>query len=334
MALKSTIYKAQLQIADMDRQLYADHALTLALHPSETDTDDPYLWLEDVQGERALAWVRERNAESEAQLRPGPGFETRARRILEVLDSRDRIPGVTRRGELVYNFWQDAAQPARPVAAHHAGRLPPAAAGLGNGAGPRRPGPQRGENWVWGGALCLGPTTARCLLSLSRGGADAVVVREFDTVDKRFVDGGFSVPEGQDRVDLDRRRHAVHRHRLRPRLADRFGLPAHHQALDARPAAGRRRDGVRRRAQPTCRRLRLRRPHARLRAHAASAASPASTAAKTSCCSAAAGAAGQAQRRVAGLLARACCCQLRSDWAVAGKPGRAAACWWPTPPPT
>ena len=37
MALKSTIYKAQLQIADMDRQLYADHALTLALHPSETE---------------------------------------------------------------------------------------------------------------------------------------------------------------------------------------------------------------------------------------------------------------------------------------------------------
>lgn len=37
MALKSTVYKAQLQIADMDRALYADHSLTLARHPSETD---------------------------------------------------------------------------------------------------------------------------------------------------------------------------------------------------------------------------------------------------------------------------------------------------------
>jgi uncharacterized protein YaeQ len=87
MALKSTIYKARLQIADMDRPLYADHALTVALHPSETeerlmvrllafalhvpaddhdgaleaagglsDTDHPDLWQRDLTG-RIVHWI-------------------------------------------------------------------------------------------------------------------------------------------------------------------------------------------------------------------------------------------------------------------------------------
>jgi len=86
-ALKATIYKAQLQIADMDRQLYADHALTVALHPSETeermvvrllafalqvphdthrgalqfarglsDTDEPDLWQHDLSGQ-LVHWI-------------------------------------------------------------------------------------------------------------------------------------------------------------------------------------------------------------------------------------------------------------------------------------
>lgn len=87
MALKSTVYKAQLQIADMDRSLYADHSLTLARHPSETDerlmvrilafalsvpmddthgalefaaglsdTDEPDLWQKDLTGQ-LLQWI-------------------------------------------------------------------------------------------------------------------------------------------------------------------------------------------------------------------------------------------------------------------------------------
>src|SRR5262249_3100138 len=56
-------------------------------------------------------------------------------------------------------------------------------------------------NWVWGGAQCLGPDYRRCLVSLSRGGADAKVVREFDTASKRFVDGGFVLPEAKSEID-------------------------------------------------------------------------------------------------------------------------------------
>ena len=168
---------------------------------SETPaTDDPYLWLEDVQGERALAWVRQRNAVTEAQLLATPGFDERQRAILEVLDSRDRIPSVTRRGSWLYNLWQDAAQPRglwrRTTLADYRRPQPAWETVLDLDALGR----SEGENWVWGGAQCLPADPRRCLLSLSRGGADAVVVREFDTVAKRFVDGGFTVPEGKTRV--------------------------------------------------------------------------------------------------------------------------------------
>jgi prolyl oligopeptidase len=75
------------------------------------EPEDRFLWLEDVQGERALAWVRERNAESEAALRSDPRFEPLRQAILEVLDSREQIPYVVRRGEWFYNFWRDDGSP-------------------------------------------------------------------------------------------------------------------------------------------------------------------------------------------------------------------------------
>ena len=177
--------------------------LPLKAHTAMTEstaTDDPYLWLEDVQGERALAWVRQRNAVTEAQLLATPGFDERQRAILEVLDSRDRIPSVSRRGDWLYNLWQDAAQPRglwrRTTLADYRRPQPDWETVLDLDALGRA----EGENWVWGGATCLPADPRRCLLSLSRGGADAVVVREFDTVAKRFVDGGFTVPEGKTRV--------------------------------------------------------------------------------------------------------------------------------------
>ena len=79
--------------------------------PPAAPIDDPYLWLEDVQGERALAWVRERNAQARDRLQAWPDFMPVRQRIREVLDSRDRIPAVRRRGEVFYNLWQDAANP-------------------------------------------------------------------------------------------------------------------------------------------------------------------------------------------------------------------------------
>jgi len=170
--------------------------------------DDPYLWLEEVQGERALAWVRERNAESEALLRAEPGFDELRTRLREVLDSRGQIPYVTRLGPWLYNLWRDAANPRglwRRTSLEEYRRAEPAwetvldLDALGR---------SEGKSWVWAGATPLGPEYRRCLLSLSIGGADATVVREFDLVDKRFVDpvgptAGFHVPEAKTRIDWE-----------------------------------------------------------------------------------------------------------------------------------
>jgi prolyl oligopeptidase len=164
-------------------------------------TPDPYLWLEDVQGERALAWVRERNAESEALLQAQPGFEAMRSSIREVLDSREQIPYVSRRGDWLYNLWRDATHPRglwrRTTLAEYRKPAPAWETVIDIDALGRT----EGENWVWAGATCLGPDHRRCLVSLSRGGADAHVVREFDTVTKAFVTHGFTLPESKSSVD-------------------------------------------------------------------------------------------------------------------------------------
>jgi prolyl oligopeptidase len=163
--------------------------------------DDPYLWLEDVLGERALAWVRERNAESEALLQAQPRFAETRDAIREVLDSREQIPYVARRGDYFYNFWRDATHPRglwrRTSLAEYRQAQPAWETVLDVDALATA----EGENWVWAGASALGPEYRRALVSLSRGGADAHVVREFDLVGKHFVDGGFVLPEAKSDVD-------------------------------------------------------------------------------------------------------------------------------------
>ena len=178
------------------------HLLALApMSHAQPSQADPYLWLEDVTGERALNWVRDRNAESERQLTAEPGFEQRRRLIREVLDSREQIPYVTRRGEWFYNFWRDEHNPRglwrRTTLAEYRKADPRWETVIDVDA----LGKSEGENWVFSGAQCLGPEYRRCLVSLSRGGADATVVREFDAVAKRFVEDGFKVPEAKTSVE-------------------------------------------------------------------------------------------------------------------------------------
>ncbi|WP_423228627.1 prolyl oligopeptidase family serine peptidase [Pseudaquabacterium inlustre] len=165
--------------------------------------DDPYLWLEDVQGERALAWVRERNAATRAVLEAQPRFAATRDGLRAILDSRDRIPAVTRRGDWFYNVWRDAQHPRglwrRCTLVEYRKDSPAWETVIDLDALAKA----EGENWVWAGAQALGPDYRRCLVSLSRGGADATVVREFDTVAKRFVpasEGGFALPEAKSRV--------------------------------------------------------------------------------------------------------------------------------------
>ncbi|MBU3752158.1 MAG: S9 family peptidase, partial [Mycobacterium sp.] len=161
--------------------------------------DDPYLWLEDIGGDEALGWVRQRNSATIAEFGDA-SFERMRAEALEVLDTDTRIPYVRRRGEYLYNFWRDAANPRglwrRTTLESY-----------------RTDGPDwdviidvdelaraEGENWVWAGADVIEPDHSRALVSLSRGGSDASVVREFDMRSRGFLVGGFELPEAKSRV--------------------------------------------------------------------------------------------------------------------------------------
>jgi prolyl oligopeptidase len=163
--------------------------------------DDPYQWLEDVTGERALSWVRERNAEAVAELTGAPRFEALRAEIREVLDSTERIPYVTRRGEYRYNFWREREHPRglwrRTTLAEYRKDQPGWEILLDVDALAR----EEDENWVFDGAQCLRPDYRRALIWLSRGGADAAVMREFDIERREFITGGFQLPEAKSSVD-------------------------------------------------------------------------------------------------------------------------------------
>ena len=173
----------------------------LAMAQTQADADDSFIWLEDVLGDKALAWVRERNAESQKILQARPEYAPTRARLLEVLNSRERIPYLTRHGDAFYNLWQDEKNKRglwrRTTLAEYRKPQPAWETVLDLDA----LADQEKENWVWGGANCLGPSSRRCLVSLSRGGADAKVVREFDTITKTFVAGGFTLPEAKSEIE-------------------------------------------------------------------------------------------------------------------------------------
>ncbi len=161
------------------------------------ETTDPHLWLEDVTGEKALAWVKAQNRRSLPRLEADPRYRPAYDRILKILTASDRIPYGTLRAGRVDNFWQDADHTRgvwrRTTLASYAGGRPDWETLLDLDALAKA----EGENWVWKGAACLPPEHRRCILSLSRGGADAVVLREFDTETKQFVEDGFRLPEAK-----------------------------------------------------------------------------------------------------------------------------------------
>ncbi len=169
--------------------------------------EDPYLWLEDVTGDDALDWVRARNTEALAELATGDRFARIRDEVREVLDADDRIPYIRRRGEYLYNFWQDSANPRglwrRTTLEQYRLDAPGWELLLDVDALAEA----EGENWVWQGAAVLRPGYDIALVELSRGGADATVVREFDLDERRFVEDGFFVPEAKTRIGwIDRDR--------------------------------------------------------------------------------------------------------------------------------
>jgi prolyl oligopeptidase len=180
----------------IERSPAAPGAAASAANPVE---EDPYLWLEDVTGEKALAWVRAQNEKSMKELAT-PEQEALRQRLLAIYDSKEKIPSVTKQGKYLYNFWRDQNNVRgiwrRTTFAQYRRKDTKWETVLDVDALAKAD----SENWVYKGATCLRPRYERCLVSLSRGGGDAVVVREFDVSKKAFLADGFQLPEAKSLV--------------------------------------------------------------------------------------------------------------------------------------
>jgi prolyl oligopeptidase len=165
----------------------------------EKGAGDPYLWLEEVHGAKAVEWVKAQNAKSTAALEADPDYQRDYEAILQVLDATDRIPFGGLDHDSVFNFWQDAQHPKgiwRHTSVADYGNAAPAWQLLIDVDALAR---DEHENWVWKGAECS-PSLKRCLVQLSRGGGDAVVVREFDLKSRAFLAEGFALTEAKSSI--------------------------------------------------------------------------------------------------------------------------------------
>jgi prolyl oligopeptidase len=161
---------------------------------------DPYRWLEDVSGDRAMTWVKAENARTTAVLEKDPRYRAIYDEALRMAQAKDRIPYVSFHGGALYNFWQDSAHVRglwrRTTLESYRSNAPvwTTVLDLDSLATAEK------ANWVWHGADCALPAERRCLLDLSDGGEDATTVREFDLASRTFVANGFSLSRGKQNV--------------------------------------------------------------------------------------------------------------------------------------
>jgi prolyl oligopeptidase len=197
--LRSVLYVSfvtQLSLFSMSLLAQQNTAADTRKVSDVTAEEDPYLWLEDVTGDKALAWVRQRNELTQKKYETDE-FNRLEDDLLKILDSDDRIPFVEKEGPYYYNFWRDKE--------HERGIWRRTTLEEFRKAEPKwdvvldldELAKQENENWVWSGVQLLKPKYDRALISLSRGGADATVTREFDMETRKFVAGGFERPEAK-----------------------------------------------------------------------------------------------------------------------------------------
>jgi prolyl oligopeptidase len=174
-------------------------ALTVAA--AAKNSADKWLWLEDIEGAKALNWVKQENAATDAILRVRPHFESDRQRAQAILDDDRQIamPDAVM-GDVITNFWRDAKNPRgvwrqSPLQDYLEGN-PKWTTLIDVDA----LGKSESQSWVWHGADCLAPEYRRCLVSLSPGGTDSDVVREWDRTTGQFISGGFALPQAKSNV--------------------------------------------------------------------------------------------------------------------------------------
>lgn len=170
-------------------------------HTAAPDASDPRQYLEVIDDPKAIDWAKARNQTTADRLTLDPRFETVRADVLKIVEATDRIavPGYRNDG-FIYNFWQDADHKQglwrRTSWDSYLSDTPEWDIVLDFDALSA----EDGKTWVYGGVDCLPPEETTCLVSLKEGGADSVVVREFDLKTKNWVEGGFHLPDGKQQV--------------------------------------------------------------------------------------------------------------------------------------
>ena len=192
---------------------------------SQSGSDDPYLWLEEVSSPRAMEWVNAHNAKTQAVLESDRRYQAYYDEALAIAQAKDRIPFGRFLNGQIYNFWQDAD--------HVRGILRRTSLADYQSAEPKWEtvldldalAAAEKANWVYKGLSCARPAERRCLISLSDGGEDAVTVREFDLPGAKFVEGGFILPKGKQRVAWEDENNLLVSREWQPGELGRTGYP-------------------------------------------------------------------------------------------------------------
>lgn len=164
------------------------------------ETEDPFIWLEAVDGEKAMDWVLSNNKDTADQYKAKPIYDELYQEALTALNGKSRIPSISQRGDWVYNYWRDENNPRgvyrRAKLKDFQNNKPKWQTVLDMDQYNK----DNEGKWVFKGMSCLSPQYRHCLTYLSPGGGDSVVMKEFDMKKQSFIKDGFSLPNSKMRV--------------------------------------------------------------------------------------------------------------------------------------
>ncbi len=161
---------------------------------------DPFLWLEDIDSEKALNWVEKHNEATANILEKEPYFQEFYKKNLEIYNSKQRIAYPSIRGKYVYNFWKDEKSERGIFRRIPLNNYLKKSSGWETVIDIDALSRKEGKKWVFKGVEWLKPDYRYCLVKLSDGGGDAVEIREFDAITKSFIKGGFFLPSAKSGI--------------------------------------------------------------------------------------------------------------------------------------